>query len=251
MPPRGYSTYKTKRWTLGDWDMPLSLSPTPASRMLTALSKGEHFLWVAAVLHHLSIAECEVILVVVILRPQQANSGIIEAIRQEYSGGHGFLPPPQLHASTRRKHHRHIVMGGWAKDKDAWQGRFQCESGWSSESARRLMFLKIDEDLTIQVHPALLAEVEYLLIPQNLQPQAACGQPYLDHVRRVFLHGSRLQFGCISGDVIHCMRWASVGKCEWLSKTWTKTFWRLKGRPLTINRCRLAQDRQVLLVRPH
>lgn len=91
--------------------------------MLTALSKGEHFLWIAAVLHYHSIAEAEVVLVVVIRRPQQAVSGTVEGRWQEHSGGHGCLPSPDLHTSTRREHHRHIVKGR-AKDKDTWQDRF-------------------------------------------------------------------------------------------------------------------------------
>lgn len=92
--------------------------PHPASQMLTARPEGEHFLWIAAVLHCRSIAEGEVVLAVVVPRAQQALGGHIGAMRQEHSGGHGVLPLPHFHASTRREHHRHIVTGR-AKDKDA------------------------------------------------------------------------------------------------------------------------------------
>lgn len=119
---------KIWRWFLGDQDMPPSTwmtiscigtnsSPTHASCMLTACPKGEHFFWIAGVLHYCFIAESEVVIVVVIHRPQQATGGTIRATRQEHSSGHGFLPPPYLHASTRREHHRHIVKSR-AKDED-------------------------------------------------------------------------------------------------------------------------------------
>lgn len=101
-----------------------------ASQILTACPKGEHLLWIAAVLHHLSIAKNKVVLFVVVHRPQQAECVTIGATRQEHSGGYGLLPLPHLHASTRREHDCHVFIGR-AKDKDPWQDRLRCESDWS------------------------------------------------------------------------------------------------------------------------
>lgn len=56
----------------------------------------------------------------------------------------------------------------------------------------------------MQVHPTLLCKGEDLLILQHLQPVRKVGQPHLNDVRLILLHGYGCQFGRIQVNVPSC-----------------------------------------------
>lgn len=164
------------------------------SPLLTAGTEAEHLLRVALVLHHLTVAEREVVGGVSVHPSQQPGGGVREGLRQEHGGRHGSFPEPHLHPGPAAEHHRHICGRG-RKHGDAWETS-SWRLGGSSESEAPTWSLG---KVTVQVHPALLREGQRFLIPQHLQAPLVAGETHLNGIERGFFHRQRCQFCCIYG----------------------------------------------------
>lgn len=92
-----------------------------ARKLLTADTEAEDLLWVALVLHHLTIAEREVVHGVAVHHSQQPRGGVCEQLRQEHGGRHGSLPQAHFHPGPAAEHHRHVCGSGRKHGHTWWE----------------------------------------------------------------------------------------------------------------------------------